>query len=381
MRAPSSIEAGIRAFVHDPACTFEKLSGVWSEIESYYGVEGIRALGRVDRFYLLTRICGREDALNPWVFARCREVERDPDGYLDLWAREHYKSTIITFAGSIQEVLNDPDITIGIFSHTRPDAQKFVQQLKTEFETNRRLIALYPEIFWDNPEKDSPLWSIEKGIIVKRASNAREATIEGHGIVDSQPVGAHFRLMVIDDLVTAKAVSTPDQVKKTTDMDALADSLGARGPDGLKRKWRIGTRYSYADPYQAQIDAKLVKLRIYPATDDGTMDGTPVYLRGRADAAEPQRRHTGAVQARLAAVLGHPAVDAQRLHPLRPREFAEAGLGLHGDRGHRLRREPQHVPARRLPSQDGAHRAVAAHQDAAQEVAPAAGRAVRLRRL
>jgi hypothetical protein len=58
-----------------------------------------------------------------------------------------------------------------------------------------------------------------------------------HGVVETQPVGSHFRLMIFDDLVTPASVSTPDQVKKTTVMHALADNLGARDTDGLKLKW------------------------------------------------------------------------------------------------------------------------------------------------
>ena len=267
--------------------SYEQREAVWDVVFAQLGMyRGARLLCLEDRYYLLTVGLNRPDMKHPWLYDRCREVEKAPDGYLGLWAREHGKSSIITFAGSIQEVLRDPEVTIGIFSHTAPDAKKFVQQIKGELETNRALQVLFPEILWEVPQKDAPLWSVEKGIIVKRASNPREATVEGHGVVDSQPVGAHFKLKIFDDLVTALSVSTPEQVKKTTDMHALADNLGARGKDGLIRKWHIGTRYSFRDSYQDLLDRKSLIPRIYPATDDGTRDGNPLLLTPEAWAAK-----------------------------------------------------------------------------------------------
>ena len=108
------------------------------------------ALGLVDRFFLLAFTLGRRDMLHPWLFARCREVEKNPDNHLDLWARGHYKSTIITYAGAIQAVLVNPEITIGIFSHTRPIAKSFLRQIKRELEGSEKLNQLYPDVCLTN---------------------------------------------------------------------------------------------------------------------------------------------------------------------------------------------------------------------------------------
>jgi hypothetical protein len=294
-----------------------------------------------DRFFFLTHVLNRSDAFNPWLYNRCREVEKDPDGYLDLWAREHYKaldcdtpvftanrgwtkhvdlkpfdrvfapdgsqvrviantgrmvgadcfsvktsrgaeiiasgnhlwpvlqkgikrivattqidasmslpkvehhrfrrklfkphknpdkiidvspvasrpvnciqvvggnylagkdfvpthnSTIITFAGVIQELIKDRELTVGIFSHTRPIAKAFLAQIKMEMEINEKLPLLWPHIFWKNPKKDAPVWSLDSGIIVMRERNPKEASIEAWGLVDGQPAALHVTTPVL----------------------------------------------------------------------------------------------------------------------------------------------------------------------------------------
>lgn len=206
--------------------------------------------------------------------ARCAEVQANPDGYLDLWAREHYKSTIITFALTIQNILNDPDVTIGIFSHTRPIAKAFLKQIKREFETNDKLISMFDDILYDNPHRDSPKWSEDEGIIVKRQSNPKEATIEAWGVVDGQPTSKHYKILVYDDVVTKESVNTPEMIEKTTESLALSYNLGANG--GARRF--IGTRYHFNDTYREVIARGTATPRIYAATKDGKVEGEPVFL-------------------------------------------------------------------------------------------------------
>lgn len=80
----------------------------------------------------MVRLLRRVNLNKDWLFERCREVQASPNGHLDLWAREHGKSSIITFGATIQDILKDREITVGIFSHTRPIAKTFLRQRSTE---------------------------------------------------------------------------------------------------------------------------------------------------------------------------------------------------------------------------------------------------------
>ena len=235
-------------------------------------------LGREDLFYLLTRLLGRKDLDAPWFFERCREIRNAPDGRLDLWAREHGKSSLITFGQTIRDILNDPEITVGIFSHTRPAAKDFLLQIKQEFEHNKRLQHLYPDVLWQRPKSQSPTWSLDKGIVVRRKNNPKEATVEAWGLVDGQPTGKHFSLLIYDDIVTRESVTSPDMIAKVTDAWALSLNLGAK--EGRRRI--IGTRYHYNDTYRTILERKAAVPRVHPATLDGTEVGRPVLLSPKA---------------------------------------------------------------------------------------------------
>lgn len=261
----------------------------------------LRQLARTDLYFLLRYLLRRPDIEHPWLWARCVEVQNDPDGCLDIWAREHYKSTIITFGLTIQEILANHgehpsgrwakagiEPTFGIFSHTRPSAKKFLRQIKNELEQNELLHELFPDVLYAKPERESPKWSEDEGLTVRRRGNPKEQTIEAWGIVDAQPTGAHFTVCVYDDVVEQKSVQTVDAMRRTTAAWELSLNLGAEG--GVSRY--PGTRYHLLDTYGEMIRRGTVRVRKYPATEDGMPEGEPVLLNRETLA--KKRRDMGA---------------------------------------------------------------------------------------
>ena len=247
-------------------------------------VAAMRELCLKNLFFLMVYILNRTDMDNDWCFDRCCEVNASPDGHLDLWAREHYKSTIITVGKTIQDVLSDPEITVGILSYNQDIASSFLVQIKSILEENAALKGLFPDILWKNPAKEAPVWNTE-ALIVRRKTIPKEATIEALPL--HKGVGKHFSLLVYDDVVTPESVTTPDMIKKTTENWQLSLNIGANG--GQRRM--IGTRYHFNDTYNTILKQGSAIPRIYPATHDGSYEGIPVFLtREQLDA---KRRDMG----------------------------------------------------------------------------------------
>lgn len=276
----------------------------------------LRELARKDLYFLLRYLMGRKDMEHPWLFARCREVQANPDGYIDLWGRGHYKSTIITFGKTVQDILashgDNPlpewgglEPTFGIFSHTRPIAKAFLRQIKAELEQNTKLKELFPDIIYERPDRDSPRWSEDSGIVVKRKSNPKESTVEAWGLVDGQPTSKHFNVLLYDDVVTRESVTTPEMIQKTNEAWELSLNLGDRNP----RKRMPGTRYHFADTYRMIMERGAMVPRVYPATDDGTLKGKPVFLT--PEELERKVREMGPYTA-SAQLLQNPTVDSKQ---------------------------------------------------------------------
>lgn len=305
-KVPPNQEYLAKALEYLSGCDIHAAIDLYEEMYRTPGCDDwlLAQLGREDLFFLMSQLLRRPDIGHPWLYDRCREVEASPDGHLDLWSREHYKSTIITFGLTIQDILRDREITVGIFSHTRPIAKKFLLQIKTEFETNDDLKALYPDVLWGNPKAEAPKWSEDEGIIVRRESNPKESTVEAWGLVDGQPTSKHYRLLMYDDVVVRESVTTPDMIQKTTTALEQSYNLGAHG--GIRRA--VGTRWHYNDSYRTLLDRGTFKSRLYNGTVDNCGDiKKPVLITPQAMA--EKRKDMGAYTF-ACQILQNPKQDA-----------------------------------------------------------------------
>jgi len=231
----------------------------------------LRALCRRDLFFLLVYMCGRRDLDDDFHFARTRDIMAEPDGMMDVWCREHGKSSIITFGLSLQDVLKNQEERICIFSHTSKTAKGHMLPIKYEMEENNKLKKLFPDILYANPEKQSPKWT-EDIIQVKRRGNYVEGTVNASGL-DGLHTGDHYTIIVWDDVLNEDDVKNPEMINKTMEYINSSTNLTCRG----YRKRGVGTYYHFNDPYVQMINRGILKERLFPGTVDGTVTGAPVW--------------------------------------------------------------------------------------------------------
>lgn len=233
----------------------------------------MRQLATTDLFFLNTQIMHREFMNCDWFFDRLREIQADPNGNLDLWARGHGKTTCISQGLTIFDVLRNPEITICIMSFNTQAATDIFKVVKDEFEDNELLHALFPDILYENPSRQSKMWN-EAGIKVKRKTNRSEPTVAPWGLVDKPPTGKHYDILVFDDIITPTHVKTPTQLQNANNAWQQAMFVVSK-----EAKYRyVGTRYSHNDTYSLILKGGRIKPRIHTATKDNTVDGELVYL-------------------------------------------------------------------------------------------------------
>jgi len=238
-----------------------------TQMESNEGkaIDLLYGMGIEDLFFMMYFFLNILPINDPWLVPKIYEIQDNHNDTLDLWSRETFKSTTLTYGLPIQDIIKNPENRQVIFSNTRTMAKKFLRRVKFTLESNMLLKKVYHKILYDDPVKQSPKWSEDEGLLVKRVGAYNEMSIEAWGVTDSMPTGTHFTHRIYDDLVTWDTTRTAEQINKTREGFELSHNLGVT-VGGEARI--IGTRYDFNDLYSELIKSGDWKVRIHAADKD-----------------------------------------------------------------------------------------------------------------
>lgn len=194
-----------------------------------------------------------------------RVLDKGEKYTLVMVPRDHGKSTLVTIAWVIQQILRDVNIRVLIVNAVWDNSRKFVGVIERYLDKGSVLAGLFGEFRSDN-------WNQDEFTVKMRKKNLVAPTVTTTGIEKFQ-TSQHYDLIVVDDLVGKGNVETPELRKKVGEyFDTLFDLL--EKPDG--RMVVIGTPWAQDDLY-ANIQDKpgwsVYKRNIYK----NGVDGEPLH--------------------------------------------------------------------------------------------------------
>ncbi len=283
-----------------------------------------KALILDDLFFIIYFVMEVPHANHPFIIKCCQEVENGPKTKtLDIWARGHFKSTIVTVAETVQYHLKYPNHCTCIFSYKKPAAEDFLDSVRKTWEMPM-MTQCFPEELYEKPDTQSASWSLQNGVTIRRSGKSRkEATVEASGLVEGMLTGKHFERRIYDDVETDDIKNNPDQLKKCFSKFEMSNNLGVQRDDEIVRI--IGTYYSHSGPLINIRDKETTNgdsvyvTRIKPATDDGTISGKPVFLSEQMLEDKKTEKHFNSQQLCDPTPTGVRKLDASLLRPIEHR--------------------------------------------------------------
>ena len=144
----------------------------------------------------------------------------------DFWPRDHGKSEIFCIGFPLRMICEDPNIRILIIQKTATEAEKTLQVIKTELESNRELKAFYAghwqtivgyrdisnasgALFRDGQREGA--WQ-QRRIYCKRTRRGKDPTVEAVG-VGGAITGGHFDIIITDDVEDDENTRTQERLE------------------------------------------------------------------------------------------------------------------------------------------------------------------------
>lgn len=167
-----------------------------------------------------------------------------------LIPRNHLKSTVMTVAWSIQQILINPNIRICINNAVYDTARSFVSTIQAHLDTGSNLEKIFGSF-----RSPKLTWNRDAFTIAQRTLARAQPTVMAASI-DSTLNGKHFDLIINDDLVEPNNVKTKEQLQKVIDFHKDCFNQIDKGGTIIN----IGTRWAAQDLYGHILNTSAVSI-------------------------------------------------------------------------------------------------------------------------
>jgi len=185
-----------------------------------------------------------------------------------LAPRDHAKSSVFSVMYPIWKLCRNRNIRIQIISVTRTQAKKYMTQIKTELEINRKLIEDFGD-FRDNASE----WQSDS-ITIDRSMNIKDPTITVAGLGSSK-LGNRADLIICDDVIDRDACYTEHRRNKASRWfnEVLTNYLEEDGGKIVV----IGTKQHNADLYTELEDNPEYVVKRYKSIENADWQNEERY--------------------------------------------------------------------------------------------------------
>lgn len=179
-------------------------------------------------------------------------------------------------ADDLRAKLVDPNHATFLFSLTKLLAQKHLQVLATEMETNDILKDVWDDRFWRNAEErqqaaSQVAWGMEKGYTIKRTSTRPEQSFEAQSFEYQLPTGMHPDRRRYDDIEADRTVASALTSETIEDRWVSSQNLSSSA-----RERRVTGTYYAPDALMVRLQSEYgLTPKIYPG-EKVPEDGDPV---------------------------------------------------------------------------------------------------------
>lgn len=173
----------------------------------------LRKLARENLYWLNAKVLNHENIVPMTLRAHyglCRfaerktgipEIDNSRVQLIQIW-RGAGKTTCLTKGRTIQRLLQNSDWAAGIANERQDNANAFLGMIKSEFQTNEFLRALFPELIPENFRQTT--WASDRIVINRTRPNPVNPSVLAAG-VGATVTGVHMNEWIVDDILSQDA--------------------------------------------------------------------------------------------------------------------------------------------------------------------------------